>query len=254
MCRMVGYQGTPGVLAPLVYGGHHSLAEQSFAPRELLSGSVNADGFGLVWFEAGQARALKEHRPIWQNPDLKNVLLSLTSSVALAAVRNVTPGLSVDASGTPPLVRGGIALVLNGYLQDFQASFLRESVTCLTDGTLALARGMSDTEFICLEVAQRSTDTDLGTALVETVSRLLASATKKDRVAQLNILASDGRSLVAVRASNTARSNSLYLGRAVSLMPAGLMVASEPLTSGDTWESVPHGSVVDLSTGVVGSL
>src|SRR5215210_2408447 len=50
MCRMVGYLG--GASAPLssvVLDGEHSLLVQSYAPQEMMSGVVNADGFGVGW-------------------------------------------------------------------------------------------------------------------------------------------------------------------------------------------------------------
>lgn len=249
MCRMVGYRGEPVTLATLVFGGGHSLADQSFRPRELLSGHVNADGFGVVWFKNGAPLSLKEHRPIWQNPELRNVTETIESGLTLAAVRNVTPGIDADASGTPPVVRGGLAVALNGYLEDFQAAFLREMVATLSDSALALARGLSDTEFVCLEILDRSRDLPLRQAVETTVSGLLERATQLGRTAQMNLLVSAGGSLIAVRASNAGVSNSLYLGHHVSLAPDGVIVASEPLTTADPWEAVPHNTIVDVGVG-----
>ena len=44
MCRLAAYLGAPLSPARLVFDGSHSLYEQSWAPRELLSGTLNADG------------------------------------------------------------------------------------------------------------------------------------------------------------------------------------------------------------------
>lgn len=249
MCRMVGYQGEAVPLASLIFGGPHSLARQSYQPRELLSGSVNADGFGVVWYDAGDHRALREHRPIWHNPDLEAVLESIRAGLVLAAVRNVTPGIAVDPSGTPPVVRGGLAVVLNGYLENFAAAFLRESVARLSNETLALAQGLSDTEFVCLELVEAAREQHLSDAVSGTVRSLLGRATALGRTAQLNLLVSDGRTQIAVRASNASTSNSLYLGRGLGPAPHGVTVASEPLTPDQDWETVPHNCVVDLATG-----
>ena len=48
MCRLVADTGGPVSPAGLVFGGAHSLYEQSWAPQELLSGSVNVavESFG----------------------------------------------------------------------------------------------------------------------------------------------------------------------------------------------------------------
>ena len=49
MCRLTAYAGEPLTADALVFGGTHSLLEQSYDPRELLHGHVNADGYGVVW-------------------------------------------------------------------------------------------------------------------------------------------------------------------------------------------------------------
>jgi glutamine amidotransferase len=52
MCRMVGYLGGPPVsLSSVVLEPEHSLHVQSYAPTEMASGVVNADGFG--WYAPG---------------------------------------------------------------------------------------------------------------------------------------------------------------------------------------------------------
>src|SRR5690606_29322316 len=50
VCRLTAYLGEPVAASTLVFGGSHPLFRQSWAPRELLSGSVNADGYGVVWY------------------------------------------------------------------------------------------------------------------------------------------------------------------------------------------------------------
>ena len=48
MCRMAGYIGPPLRPAELVLKPAHSLYEQSYKPREMTSGVVNADGWGAA--------------------------------------------------------------------------------------------------------------------------------------------------------------------------------------------------------------
>jgi len=48
MCRMVGYVGPPLRPAELVLKPAHSLYVQSYRPREMTSGVVNADGWGAA--------------------------------------------------------------------------------------------------------------------------------------------------------------------------------------------------------------
>ena len=51
MCRVAAYLGGPEIsLSSLVLAPEHSLEFQAHSPREMLSGTVNADGFGVGWY------------------------------------------------------------------------------------------------------------------------------------------------------------------------------------------------------------
>ena len=47
MCRLLGYLGEPILLDAILYKPEHSLIVQSYDPREMTSGLLNADGFGI---------------------------------------------------------------------------------------------------------------------------------------------------------------------------------------------------------------
>ncbi|MEP0772297.1 class II glutamine amidotransferase, partial [Trichocoleus sp. ST-U1] len=49
MCRILGYLGSPILLDCLLSKPEHSLIVQSYEPREMTSGVVSADGFGIGW-------------------------------------------------------------------------------------------------------------------------------------------------------------------------------------------------------------
>ena len=66
MCRLTAYAGEPIVADALVFGGTHSLLEQSYDPKELLHGNLNADGYGVVWYRDGvPVRAEMAVNPSW---------------------------------------------------------------------------------------------------------------------------------------------------------------------------------------------
>ena len=193
MCRMVAYQGVDISVDRLVFGGAHSLETQSYRPRELLSGHVNADGIGVVWYRDGDPIAFRDSRPVWQVPELEALLRANAAGMALAAVRNVTPGIAIDASGIPPVVRGGVAVVLNGYLEDVQGTFLRPAVETLSDRALGLLRGLSDTELLAVEIDdRRHRGENLADAIVSTAQRVLARGRDTSRTIQLNLAVADG--------------------------------------------------------------
>ena len=124
MCRLTAYAGEPLAADVLVFGGPHSLLEQSYVPRELLYGHVNADGYGVVWYRGATPIRIGSARPIWQDEDLRALLEGVSSSTILAAVRNATPGIPIEG-GNQPLLHGRWSFVLNGFVENFRPSHMR---------------------------------------------------------------------------------------------------------------------------------
>lgn len=109
----------------LVFSGEHSLYEQSFAPRGLLSGSVNADGYGVAWYTKERPARIAGARPIWYDDELPTTLAAIESEHVVAALRNATPGIPVDRSCLLPLVHEQWSLVLNGFVPQFRKEHMR---------------------------------------------------------------------------------------------------------------------------------
>jgi len=49
MCRLAAYLGTEITLSQFLQEPEHSLIKQSWAPKEMQDGTVNADGYGFAW-------------------------------------------------------------------------------------------------------------------------------------------------------------------------------------------------------------
>lgn len=242
---MVAYAGAQIRAERLVFGGEHSLLIQSYRPRELLSGHVNADGWGVVWYRDARPVSVYGERPIWQATDLERLLETVQVEMGLAALRNVTPGVPYSRAGIPPIVRRGVAVVLNGYLQDFRSRFLRPLIDRLSDRSLSAIEGVSDTELLTLAIGDGvEAGAELSDTVVEVVAATLEMARSFERVVQLNLVASDGETVVAVRTSTESRSNSLYVGRRVALAPDGVLLASEPIDPSGEWAMLDEDAVV----------
>jgi glutamine amidotransferase len=241
----VAYLGAPISPRPLVFDGPHSLHEQSWAPRELLSGSVNADGYGVVWYASGRPARIAESRPIWHDPELASTLGAVSSACVVAALRNATPGLLVDRSGLLPLVHDRWTFVLNGFVPDFRRAHMRALRAELPDDLYAELRGPSDAETLfLLAVAKLRGGASLAEAL-ERVAALIARRVGRME-AQLNMLLTDGERLAAVRASTVLVTNSLYVARHPPFAPDGVVLASEPLDPGAVWEAVDGHSRLEV--------
>lgn len=252
MCRLVLYLGEPASPAPLVFGGSHSLYEQSWRPREMLHGSVNADGWGVAWYpgrsgapEAGPVR-LAGTRPIWQEEGLEALLAGLRSRTIMAAIRNATPGIPPQESGVAPLVLERWAFVLNGFVEDFRARFMRPLRRDLPDDLYGRLRGTSDTETLfLLAVSALRRGASPGDALVEVVERVRSEVEARGGEAQLTLALTDGGSAAGVRTSTVDDTNSLYLCRGPAAATGGTVLASEPLDDHD-WSPVEPHTLVEV--------
>jgi glutamine amidotransferase len=244
MCRLVAYRGAPTRVAPLVFDGEHSLYRQSWAPRELLSGSVNADGYGVVWYAGGLPRRLSEPRPIWHDAELQSTLDAISSGCAVAALRKGTPGLPVDRAGLLPLTRDRWSFVLNGFVPHFRERHMRALRGSLPDHLYATLEGASDAETLFL-LALAALENGASTVEALCASAGAVSARVGAEEAQLGMLLTDGTTLTVLLTSTVGRTNSLYLARRCTQAPHGVVLASEPLDPGPSWERVPeHSSVV----------
>lgn len=234
MCRLVAYVGPAVSPAPLVFGGEHSLYRQSWAPRELLSGSVNADGYGVVWYHDGRPRRIAEARPIWHDPDLETTLGAVSSTCVLAALRNATPGQAVDRAALLPLVHERFTYILNGFVPDFHAGHMRALRTELPDDLYAALRGASDAETLfLLAVARVREGRALDEALEDVARRVHERVAPAE--AQLNMVLADGLAVGILRSATILETNSLYVSRSVSFAEDGTVLSSEPLEEAAAW-------------------
>ncbi len=257
MCRLVAYHGTALSPERAVFGGDHSLYEQSWAPRELLSGSVNVDGYGVVWYpEAGGAdepaapARIARTEPIWHDPDLRQVLGAVRSTVVLAALRNATPGLPVDRAGLLPLVHGRRSFVLNGWVPDFRERHMRALRSALPDDLYAALQGVSDAETLfLLVVAQLEAGLEPVQALRAVVAQVEGRLDDGEWAPLTMALAAPDGVWVLNAAAGQGRCNSLYWSVGASLASGGVLIASEALDGDPSWRPVPLGAAIASSAG-----
>ena len=241
MCRLTAYTGAPLAADALVFGGTHSLFEQSYAPRELLQGHVNADGYGVVWYRGAGPVRTGYSRPIWQDQDLRTLLAGTSSSTILTAVRNTTPGIPIDG-GNLPLVHGRWSFILNGFVENFRESHMRALRSHLPDDLYGHLAGSSDSETLfLLTVAAVQAGASHLDALRSVRDMVLEAVQEKNHTAQLTMVLADGDGIVGLHTGSETTTNSLYLARGNPLAPQGTLLASEPLDNHASWELVtPH--------------
>ncbi|RVX38562.1 glutamine amidotransferase [Nonomuraea polychroma] len=223
MCRHAAWLGAPRPAATLIHEPEHGLHTQSYAPRRQRHGTVNADGFGMGWYDPARAEPVRYRRsiPIWADANLPALAQVARSGCLLAAVRCATTGMPVEESATAPFTDGLWLLSHNGRVA-------REAVRDLADD----AESACDSAWLAAAVFQRlRTGLDLG----QSVAEVVVKAGARDPGARLNLLACDGASLAA-----TVWGDTLFHRPAED----GLLVASEPLDDLPGWQAVPERSLL----------
>lgn len=244
MCRLTAYAGDRLAAEPLVFGGTHSLLEQSYLPKELLHGHVNADGYGVVWYSGATPVRTSGILPIWQDRDLRALLESVSSRTILAAVRNATPDIPLQG-GNLPLVHGRWSFILNGFVENFRESHMRALRSHLPDDLYGRLAGSSDSEtlFLLAVASIQGGDSRLD-ALRRVRDLVLEDVREENHTAQLTMVLADGEGISALHTGSETTTNSLYVARGHPLAPGGTFLASERLDDHPSWELItPHGDV-----------
>lgn len=244
MCRMVGYLGGPETsLSSVVLDGEHSLLVQSYAPKEMMSGVVNADGFGVGWYvpDDDEPAVYRSNGSLWSDRSFAGIAPKIKARTIFAAVRSATPGLPVEESGVPPFSSGPFMFMHNGAIEDFRRKAMRPLRDSLSDEAYSELLGVTDSEtiFACLLDVLREDPADLAGATRETIRHVTEVCGRLAVRATLNLAVTDGEAMAFTRYSSEGPGNSLYVLEEAEAFPEAVVVASERLDGDLAWREVP---------------
>ena len=217
MCRHLGWLGADVTVSSLVLDPPQGLRVQSYAPRRQKHGLLNADGWGVGFFDGDVPRRWRSAAPLWGDTSFDSVAPALRSHCVVAAVRSATVGMPIEVSATAPFTDGHWLLSHNGVVD--------RTVLPPT----SLAESVCDSAILAAAIFARGLDA-LGDTIVE-----LGTA---DPIARLNILAANGSRLLA-----TAWGDTLSILR----RDDGVVLASEPYDDDSDWEDVPDRHLVEVT-------
>ncbi len=257
MCRHAAYLGPPIHATGLLRDLEHSLHHQSYRARELLTGSVCADGYGVGWYDDGARDGAARYTypgPVWSDPNLDQALPYVQSGLLVAAVRNATVAGSNTHANCAPFADGNHLLSLNGFLDDFPAAWRAPMRDWLPDERRERVHGDTDGEHLFQALLARLDElggdpADLATATQGLVRDVLRHAESEGVDAHLNLLVSDGKQVVATRAGSKPTQNSLYLLQDGDEFPGATVLASEPLYDDPLWVPVEPDTVLTVQEG-----
>ncbi len=216
MCRHLGWLGEPRSVASLVLEPPYSLLVQSYSPRRQKHGLMNADGWGVGFFDDGVARRWRSATPLWGDPSFASVAPALRSGCVVAAVRSASVGMPIESSASAPFSDGRWLLSHNGLVD---RAVLPPS---------SAAESTNDSALLAALIFERGLDA-LGDTIVE-----VAAA---DPNARLNILAGNGSQLRATTWGDT-----LFALRRDN----GVVLASEPFDDDPQWQEIPDRHLVKV--------
>lgn len=248
MCRIAAYIGPQLELTQFVAASPHSLYRQSWAPREMQTATVNADGWGVGWIDVhGKPAVYTNTQPIWADRNLDGLGRSLHSHAWLGNVRSATPGFGTHDVNTQPYTDGDLLFVHNGFITDFAHAMRRNIRTALNAEADASIEGNTDSEHLFALIRQQASEPCA--ALISALDWLRGLLQREGVSALLNIILSDGNVLVASRAAVGADCPSLYWHAGHPDFGSGALIASEPFDQDAGWQTIPPEHVVSLRPG-----
>lgn len=216
MCRHLGWLGAPVPVSTLVLDPPNGLLVQSYSPRRQKHGTINADGWGVGFFDQG-VRRWRSDKPLWGEASFASVAPALRSGCFVAAVRSATVGMPIEPSASAPFSDGTWLLSHNGIVD---RAVLPAAAT---------AESTVDSAVLSAHIFECGMD-----ALGDTVARVGA----QDPGARLNILAANGTTLLATTWGDT-----LYSRQ----RDDGIVLASEPYDDDPSWRDIPDRHLVEVT-------
>ena len=245
MCRMAGYVGQALRVGEIVSAPTHSLLFQSYRPREMQSGVVNADGYGAaLWLDDGnpEPALYRTASPIWADPNQRWMNERLVVRSLIGAVRSATPGISFELANVQPFARGRVGFAHNGFITDFRRGAQRALRQGLGREAYEGIEGSSDSEHLFALVLDAGAL--LPVAVRAALLRLEAICDALSRTAVATLLLGDGEQLVGVRWARGFKPATLYWAP----FRDGVCLASEPL-DGERWREIPEGHLAIARAG-----
>ena len=251
MCRLLSYLGTSTQLDQILIEPKHSLIVQSYKPEEMTAGLLNADGFGVGWYDEQTQEPPYIYRnvlPIWNDANLPQLARYIKTSCFLGYVRSATSNLSVDIINCQPFSHQNLLFIHNGYIDDFRKTLYRPIRNSLGDFAYQRIEGTTDSEHICALVVdelKNQAGITLQQALGNTITKIVELTEPEQINFSANIVISNGKEIAACRYSNREASPSLYYLKQDTKDSQAVIIASEPIFDGD-WTSCPEKSLIGV--------
>ena len=255
MCRLYGFRATqPTRVECTLVHAQNALMVQS---RTDATGRSHAHGWGIAVYENHLPSVSREAWDAYQNEAFRDAAARVYSETVLAHVRRATVG-AASIENTHPFVHEEWSFAHNGTIPNFD-SIRPRLLEHLSPEHRRAIRGETDSEHL-FRLFLSKLGQGVGSiedALAEAATEVITWCRDIDDDARigLNVIATNGsvllglrwgRTLYHVERSGVTDCEICRYPHILTREPDGyraLVVASEPLTHGETWAEVPDGSV-----------
>ncbi len=255
MCRWLAYSGSPILLKEALYGGAHSLVDQSLHSR-LGAETTNGDGFGVGWYgDLPTPGVFHSVEPAWNDCNLRELAGHISSPLFFTHIRAAI-GSAVQQTNCHPFRHDSWLFMHNGYINEF-ATIKRDLVLAVDPSLYPEIQGQADTEVLFFLALTLGLEDDPPAAVARAIGLIEAVAGDHGvpHPFQGTVATTDGESIWAFRYSSERKSRSLYYTTDVPTLrkrhpemqqlhqfsDGARLIVSEPL--GDVagvWNEVPE--------------
>ncbi len=252
MCRLITYLGPEIRLERVVSEPEHSLVVQSYRPQEMTAGVVNADGFGLGWYNPQLEPTPCVYTntcPIWSDRNLPGLGHHIAAGCIFANVRSATPGQAVDHSNCQPFAYQRLLFMHNGFIENFRHTLMRPIRDALQDTYYTAIQGSTDSEHIFALLLQflhgrECTQHNVLLAMRAAIEQLGRWAAPARTPLVLNLALTNGEFVVASRFASSSPAPSLYYACDTAEFPRAGLLASERLFASRAWHVVEEDRLI----------
>jgi glutamine amidotransferase len=217
MCRHLGWLGDPVSVSSLILEPANGLLVQSYSPRRQKHGLLNADGWGVGFFDGATPRRWRSAAPLWGDASLASVAPALRSGCVVAAVRSATIGMPIEPSASAPFTDGEWLLSHNGIVDRAVLPVSRTAESTVDSAILAA---------------------HIFTQGLDNLGDTVRAVGESEPSARLNILAANGSRMLA-----TVWGDTLSILRRSD----GVVLASEPYDDHPDWQDIPGRHLVEVT-------
>ena len=264
MCRWIAYSGTPVLLHDLLYKPKYSLIVQSLHSR-LGVEATNGDGFGMGWYDEGDAPGLyKSTDPAWNDRNLRELTAHIRAGLVFAHIRAST-GTPVQQTNCHPFRYGKWLWMHNGSIARFH-DVKRDIMLAIDPSLYGHVEGSTDSEAFFFLALTFGLENDPPAAVERAVGFIDRVSHQRgiEHPIQMTVATTDGQTLWAFRYSSEGRSRSLFYSTNVATLRAQYpdnptlhalsdetrLIVSEPLGElAGAWNEVPESSYGTIRQG-----